>query len=312
MLNVIENDLIEFKKIVTDKLKNEVIAFINTKGGVIYVGVDDAGNVVGVNDVDSDTEKIVNMIRAGISPIASNFVKVRQEFHDGKMILKVEVSEGCTKPYYLRKKGPSTSGCFIRVGTSCQQATEEEIRAMFTASGQNSFELSIPHEQNLTFHALNDNLENVGIASDKAVYRKLKVIDSDGKFTSLGLLMSDQNNMSIKYAVYDGITKDTFLDKRNIDGSLLSQIKEIESLFNLNNKMGVKFTGSLTRVEETDYPANAFREAFVNAIAHRNYELASSIKVEFFDDRLEISSPGALSEGLTKEDIMQGMTSCRN
>ena len=110
-----ETENIEFKAQVTDELYKEVIAFANTDGGTIYIGIDNEGNVTELDNVDEVYTRITNGIRDAILPDVTMFVKYTlQENHT----ILIKVSEGSFKPYYLKSKGLKPSGVFVRQGTS--------------------------------------------------------------------------------------------------------------------------------------------------------------------------------------------------
>ena len=124
---ILESENIEFKAKLTDEIYKEVIAFANTDGGVIYIGVDDNGNVVGIDNVDDTYTRITNGIRDAIQPDVTMFVKYKLE---DNRVVKITVGEGSYKPYYLKSKGLKPSGVYIRQGASSVQASSEQIRRM--------------------------------------------------------------------------------------------------------------------------------------------------------------------------------------
>lgn len=103
-----------------------------------------------------------------------------------------------------------------------------------------------------------------------------------------------------------------FKDKREISGPITTQIDELLYFIDLNNHTRVEITGKPQHHEIKDFPNEAIREALVNAFTHRDYLLHSPIKIEIFDDRIEILSPGDIPDGLTLADIKGGMTAARN
>lgn len=126
-------------------------------------------------------------------------------------------------------------------------------------------------------------------------------------YNNAGLFLSDQNPTVSKFAVFQGLSVDTFLDKKEFNGSIMKQLDEILYFTNLSNRKRVVITGKAQRDEYLDYPERAIREAIVNCYCHRDWTLSGDIKVEVFDDRIQIFSPGGLPDGLTLENIKQGM-----
>lgn len=113
-----ESNRIEFKTKLNDKLEREVVAFLNYReGGVIYIGVDDSGIAIGVPDIDNTQLKISDRIKNNIQPSTLGLYDVVIEQMQGKSIIKIIISSGNEKPYYLRSKGMSEAGCFIRSGS---------------------------------------------------------------------------------------------------------------------------------------------------------------------------------------------------
>ena len=116
-----ESNRIELKEKLNDKLEKEICAFLNNReGGTLYIGVADDGTVVGVEDADLLQKKVAERIRDNILPSALGLYDVTSQEIDGKTVIKVVVSSGVEKPYYIKDKGMSSAGCFIRVGTTVQ------------------------------------------------------------------------------------------------------------------------------------------------------------------------------------------------
>lgn len=113
-----ENERMEFKSQLTDDIYKEVIAFTNTDGGVIYIGIDDQGNVTGIDNVDETYTRLTNGIRDAIQPDVTMFVRyVLQE----NKVIRIEVGEGSYKPYYLKSKGLKPAGVYVRQGATSVQ-----------------------------------------------------------------------------------------------------------------------------------------------------------------------------------------------
>ena len=142
--------------------------------------------------------------------------------------------------------------------------------------------------------------------------KALHMLKMSDTYNNAAFLVSDQNTTITKVAIYQGTNVMKFKDKREIKGALTSQIDELLYYINLNNYMEVKIDGDLRRHETKNYPEVAIREAVVNAFAHRDYMLHSTIKIEIFDDRMEILSLGGIPDGLTMEEVKDGMTAVRN
>lgn len=125
-MGYIETEKVELKRILNDTFEKEVVAFLNTDGGTIYIGVEDNGTVVGVKNTDKLLKEISDVITDKILPNCKEYVHPSAFLEDGKMIIKVEVKKG-NSLYYIKKFGRSASGCYVRIGTTCKSMSEEEI-----------------------------------------------------------------------------------------------------------------------------------------------------------------------------------------
>lgn len=132
-----ESERIEYKSQMIDDIYKEVIAFANTDGGVIYIGIDDKGNLTGIDNVDETYTRLTNGIRDAIAPDVTMFV--RYILQDNKVI-QIEVGEGSYKPYYLKSKGMKPNGIYVRQGASSVQASPAQIRKMIKDSDGDVFE----------------------------------------------------------------------------------------------------------------------------------------------------------------------------
>lgn len=306
-----ESQSIELKLEYTEEIKRTVIAFVNGEGGVIYIGVADSGEVAGVQNADEVCQKVTSSCRNSIKPDITMFLKVNIVELDGKTIVKVEVGRGTDAPYYLAEKGMKPAGVFIRVGTSTVQASEAHIRNMIKLTDKESFIELRSIEQSLTFNVAEKAFADAGIAFGEAQKVTLGLIDTDGQYTNLGLLLSDQCEHTIKLAVFEGTTKAVFRDRKEFSGSLFKQLADVTEYINLVNKVHATFKG-LHRIDSYDYPPVAIREALLNAIVHRDYSLSGSTFINIYDDKMEFLSLGGLVYGLNIQAIKQGYSMSRN
>ena len=139
----------------------------------------------------------------------------------------------------------------------------------------------------------------------------LGIMRTDGVYTNLGLLLSDQCPFTIKVAVFQGTGQKNFQDRREFSGALLTQLEDCFAYLQLNNPTSAKFHG-LYRSDCKGYPEEAIREALLNSIVHRDYAFSASSLVSVYNNRIEFTSIGGLVSGLQKEDILLGISLCRN
>ena len=302
-----ENSKIEYKREYTADIKKEIIAFANSGGGTIYIGRDNDGKPYPVPDMDGTLTQITNSIRDGILPDVTMFVG----YEAGQNGIVITVREGTHKPYFLPEKGIKPSGVYVRQGTSSVPASFEQIREMIKLTDGDRFEAVRSLTQELTFNAAVEEFSRSGVEFGEIQMRTLGLIGSDGLYTNLGLLLSDQCAHTIKFAVFNGTKKGEFKTRKEIEGSLFRQMRSAFDFLNLSNNLAATFSG-LDRIEQYDYPEEAVREAMLNSIIHRDYSFSGSIIVNLYDDRIEFVSLGGLMPGLRKEDLFLGISQPRN
>jgi ATP-dependent DNA helicase RecG len=305
-----ESETIELKRELNKNIKKEIVAFANTKGGTIFIGVDDDGNIIGLNNASKDVEAISNIIHDGIINDLTPYCNIEIQNIDGKEIIAIHITSAPNKPYYIAEKGLKPSGVYLRLGSSSINATDEIIRKMIVEHNTNSFETDISVNQELTFDYTKAILEKHNFLFEANKYKTLKLI-TDEKFNNLALLLSDQNPYTIKCAIFEGKNKTIFKDRKEFSGSCLKQINEAFEYLNLVNRISSTIKG-LIRIDKKDYPDYSLREALLNSIIHRNYYFDGSILLSIFDDRIEINSIGGLLGNLTLNDIYNGVSESRN
>lgn len=306
-----ESYTVELKQEINADFKKEIIAFANSEGGEIFVGVDRGGNAVGVANTEQVMEQIGNMIRDGIKPDLSAYTSISSTKEADKTIVKVTVLRGAKRPYHLTDKGLKPSGVFIRHGVSSVPATDEMIREMLRESDGVTFDKSRCVNQELTFVYADQYFANAHVPFGESNKKTLKLLDADGYYTNTALLLSDQCEHSIKCAVYEGTGKTKFKTRKEFSGSVLKQMDEAYEFLNLNNNLNSTIDG-LKRTDHPDYPPYALREALLNTIVHRDYDYSGSTLINIYDDRVEFVSLGGLVKGLTMKDVMGGVSQSRN
>lgn len=208
-----ESETIELKEIVVDDVRKEIIAFANCQGGTLYIGVRKDGTVAGVEDPDSVALQISNMVRDAIKPDLTMFLHYETLEEDGKKIVAVDVQQGTERPYYIAKKGLRPEGVYIRQGYSSAPATNTLIRRMIKETDGDRFEEMRSLEQELSFEATAKEFECRNIDFEPQQMQTLKLLNNDGIYTNLGLLLSDQCVHTIKVAVFQGVDQSIFKDR---------------------------------------------------------------------------------------------------
>ena len=300
---------VEFKSRFTEEIYKEVIAFANTDGGIIYVGIDNEGNAIGLADVDDEYTRITNGIRDAVMPDAT--MCVRFTVQDNRVV-RIAVNEGTNKPYYLKSKGLKPSGVYVRQGTSSVPASAEQIRQLIKESDGDTFEEARSLNQDLTFEAAEKAFKRYGVEFTAEKYRALGMIQRSGSvYTNLALLLSDQCLHTTKIAVFNDETCTVFRDSKEFGGSVFKQFESAVSYLALCNKTSSVIKG-VVRTDKQDYPEEAIREALLNALVHRDYSFSGSIIINVNDSKMEFISLGGLLPGLSTDDIRIGISQPRN
>ncbi|MBQ7702496.1 MAG: putative DNA binding domain-containing protein [Candidatus Methanomethylophilaceae archaeon] len=305
-----EDSRTEFKEEVSDRIARAAIAFSNSEGGTIYVGIDDEGNIVGVKDADSTSIRCAQLLNDNVRPDITMTSRLNRIDLFGKDVVRIDVSEGPNKPYYLREKGLRAEGVYVRRGIVNIPVSEEMLRVMLQTPRSRRYETILSLNQDLTFDFTRSVFMKYGFELGIEQMRALHIMDGD-MYTNLGFMLSDQFDMPVKAAMFQDDYKDTFLDRAEFTGSVLEQFDGVMRFISGHNtKKSV--IDDVERKDTTAYPIVAVREAVLNALIHRDYTMQGTILISIYPDRLTISSPGGLNETYSIEDLKTGISSTRN
>lgn len=320
-----EGKTIEFKKTLPQKgsLSRTAIAFSNTAGGKILIGVEDTTRkIIGVSEKEAleFPERIYNMIYDSCYPAIVPEIYV--EHIKKKSILIVDIYPGALKPYYLKSQGRD-NGTYIRVGATNKPADMEMIRELERQRQNLSYDEQILYDrtkENIDVEKLRqDFLRFTGKElkfQDVLNLRILREEQCTYHPTVGGMMLAGKENpfeyARIKCARFKGTTMDEFIDQKEFSGPLYEQVEDAMKFAQVYIAKAGKIEG-LQRVDRYEIPLEAVREALVNAVVHRDYSISGSdIKFAIFDDRIELTSPGTLPRSLEIEDILIGRSEIRN
>lgn len=301
----VEDDVTEYKEEFNEKWKKEIAAFLNgTQIAHIYLGIEDISRKVKHVSTEDEFHHVEEHLGRWLSssiyyPSPVGLVQVY--FNSG--LPCIEITPGKAQPYFLDGRA------YVRNGSESIKASPERVTKMIAKQTLDTFDTSESGTQELTFDKMNEVFRKQGLVFKP---KALGFYNSKSKFTNTALLMSDQNEFSIKVAVFDGLTVEQFKDRREITGSLIQQIDNTLTFIDLNNPLAAKITGQAQRSEQRSYPQVAIREAVINAVVHRSYFSPAPVQIEIFDDRMTILSPGALPGGMRLEAVLDGQTLPRN
>ena len=308
-----ETNRIENKEQLNEDFEQEVIAFLNYKeGGIIYVEINKNGQVVGVENTDLTQLQIKDRIKNNIQPSALGLFDVTVETIENKEVIKVIISSGTEKPYYLRKKGRTPEGCYIRIGSSKERMTERMIEEMFSRRIKNSLKEIESPRQDLTFRQLKIHYEGNGMILNDNFARNLNLLTDEGKYNYNAYLLADENDISIKLVKYLGTSKMELIENQEYGYCcLITATQRILDRLTAENTVYAKIEyNGRKEVEMID--SKALKEAVINAMVHSDYTLSTTPIIELYSDRIEITSGGGLPQGLSQEEFLEGVTAPRN
>lgn len=269
MLKTIENSRTEFKIKLVDDLEETIIAFLNKDGGNIYIGVDDKGNIIGLNsNIDLLQRKVKDKIISSVEPSILGLFDIEVLDGDDKKYLKITIAKGYETPYHIKGMGMTPDSCFIRVGSSNERMDQHLINKMFRERTKNSLKNIISPRQDLTFRDLKIYYTEKGFDIRDNFEKQLDFFTNDGKYNYVAYLLADENRVSIKVAKYVGDDVDELMENYEFgDCSLIKATYRVLEKFRTENKIYAKITYP-ERKEQPMYNYKAVREVIINAIVH--------------------------------------------
>lgn len=264
-----ESHRIECKQTLNDSFEKEVIAFLNYhEGGVIYIGVNSSGAVIGCKNPDEVQLKIKDKLKHNILPSCLGLFEVILEKIEKKDIVKIIVASGRETPYYIKKHGMSS--------------------------------------KDLTFEQLKIYYEEKGLKLNDKFASNLELLTEDGYYNYAAYLLADTNGTSIKVAKYDGTDKINLIENNEYGYcSLIKATHKVLDKLDIENKTAALIT-SKTRKEQPLWNKVALREVVINAIVHNDYTTEVPPVFEIYSDRIEITSTGGVSTIKNLEDFFAG------
>lgn len=298
-----ENEFQEFKESLgqLDKGLKSIAAMLNRHSrATVYFGVMDNGDVCGLSVGKDTLMDIRNRIRDKIEPrIYADITDLTDD--TGKTYIKV-TANGTDLPYSYDGR------YYIRNVSSDEHASNDILRKMLATSDADIIRQKTSPKQDLTFKAFFTLLSGVGKhpTNTEEFYGNYGLLTREGKFNINAYLLSDNNDISMKVVVFEGTDKSVMSNRTEYGAKcLLLSVDEIAEYFSSINITRVDVSGT-KRKDNTlfDYPS--FREAWINACLHNDWNTAIAPSVYMFDDRIEIVSYGGLPYTLTKEGFFNG------
>lgn len=305
-----------------NKLAVEISAFANSNGGIIFIGVDNEGNLIGLekNDIERLNGWISNATSQKIDPPI--FVKTEILICNDKRIMILTIPRGTNKPYAFNK-----TEFWVKNAGDKRRASREELFRLLQSS---KMVYSDEMETDAVFDDLDVNYfvkyyasaydEKIEFSEipQKGLLENLRLFKKN-HLTLAGLLLFGKNperikpQFNIKATYYDGndVSVSKFIDSEEINGKIIDEFQK-GIVFIERNLRRVQRDNNFNAPGELEIPKEAFSEILANALIHRDYFINSSVYINLFLDRLEIVSPGLLPNTLNEENIKLGIHIARN
>lgn len=290
---------LELKEMVTKGFLKTVSAYANYNDGKILFGIDDDGNITGLDDPKNDCTKIENMINDSLKPVPEFAIDI--QVNGGKNIIVLRVKKGRDTPYYSGGKA------YRRADTATVEVDRFELTRLALEGINLDYEKRKAPAQNLNFDVLKQELkEKAGIKRvDLDILRTLNLYDVDGYYNIAGELLADENPMDFSGVdiVRFGPDVDQILYRETIrNKSLLLQYSRTLAIF--EQYYQYEEIAGYEREKKELIPREAFREALANAMIHRVWDVNSYIQISMYDQKVEIKSPGGLLAGLSRAEYL--------
>ena len=296
-----------------------VVAFANSAGGLLIIGVNDDREVVGVDDPLKEEMRLANLIADSVRPQVTPTIEIMTV--SGKTILVADVALGSQRPYYLASEGPHT-GTFLRLGSSDRQAAPQTVNELRRESDRVAFE-QLP-ARNATIPDLDtDRLARaLSRTVDESTLKTLGLATVEqGRIvpTNAGVVVACDHAQQflasayMRCARFRGTERIDIFDRKEIETFLIDAPDLVEEFLQKHAFLTAEFGDSWKRRDVWSIPMAAIRELVINAIVHASYaEYGTPIRVAFFDDHVEVENPGGLMPGITPETIIGSGSRLRN
>ena len=295
-----ESRELELKSTITNTFLKTVSAFSNYNTGKIIFGVDDTGQIIGLENIEELCLDLENKINDNISPKPDfRFIKDTK-----KNIITLIVEEGFNKPYLYKGKA------YKRNDTSTVEVDKVELNRLTLLGLNQYYEELKARKQDLEFKVLKKELEEKLSLKDfsKDILKTLNLYDDKNGYNNAAELFADKNNFAGVDIAKFGKNIDEILDRNLfINMSIISQFQKTLEVFNRYYKYE-QILGS-ERIEKELIPEKAFRETIANALIHRTWDVNSNIKVSMYEDKIEVSSPDGLPSGISEKEYLNGQIS---
>lgn len=314
MEKYVESETLELKKEYTDNIVKEIVSFLNGNGGTILIGINDDGTIVGVEKIDNVLRKISDIITNQIEPNPQDEINSELKFVEGKTIVAINIKKGQKHIYCQKKYGFSTAGCTIRIGTTCKEMTQEQIKTRYEGKFVDS-EFILKKRSSLkelSFRELKIYYSEKGYhLDDKSFEANLNLKNEKGEYNLLAELLADKNNIPFIFVKFKGKNKASISERSDYGyGCILSTYVKIKNRLKAEN-ITISDTTVRPRKDVSLFDFDCVDEAVLNALVHNDWTITEP-QISMFSDRIEVLSHGGLPTGMTKEQFFEGISRPRN
>lgn len=288
---------LEFKQDISNSFLKTVSAFANYGTGRILFGVLDNGEICGISDPVKACLDIENKINDSIDPVPRYTLTVNKS----DSTITLTVNEGIHKPYLYKSRA------YIRNDSATIETDRTELTRLILEGENSSYEELKSKNQNLTFLTLEKKLkENLNIESVSCdTLKTLELYSDRNGYNIAAELLSDKNSFPGIDSARFGENINIIMDRETFSKeSVLSQYEKIINKFQKYYTFEV--ISNAYREKKEMIPEAAFREAVANALVHRTWDVNADIRVAMYTDKIEITSPGGLPNGITKDEYLNG------
>ena len=274
----------------------------------------DDGDIVGVEKIDETLKKISDIITMQIEPNPQEEIRIELKFDSGKTLIVLYVSKGTRNIYCQKKYGFSSSGCPIRIGTTCKEMTTEQIRIRDEKNFYDE-EYMIKKRasrSDLTFRELKIYYAEKGFhVDDSSLEANFNLRNKDGEYNLLAELLADKNSIPFNFVKFNGEDKAAISERNDYGyGCVLSVYEKIKSRLSAEN-ICISDTTTRPRKDRYLFDYDAVNEAVLNALVHNDWTITEP-QISVFGNRMEIISHGGLPRGMTIDDFYEGISHPRN
>ncbi|WOO86902.1 putative DNA binding domain-containing protein [Mollicutes bacterium LVI A0039] len=303
----------EYSRNLHDTYVKTVIAFLNTDGGCLEIGIKDDGTIVGIDEskIDEITRTLQDIFFTRICEYNYEEIRVEKKLISDKMILHVTVKNGASRPYYDTKKGMVPEGVFYRENGMTKSMPKDKIQSLYSKIYKKDISSIKASHQLFEITLLEHQLKKEDVKLTPIALMNLGLLDNDGNKTLIYELCADENSTSIKFNKYLSSTKSDLIESNQFGEIPLYETARLllEKIKVLNDKEIIITSGK--RVERSKVDDISVREIILNAIVHNDYTIGYP-QVDWYNDRLEVTSHGGLPQGMTKDEFYAGKSVARN